>query len=362
MKKALITGITGQDGMYLAHFLLEKGYEVHGIYRRCSTSNTSRIDTLIQHYATHFFLHVGDVTDATNMVRLMACIRPDEIYNLAAQSDVAVSFATPEYTMHANALSVVHILEAIRILDMAATVRIYQASSSELFGKVHETPQRETTPFYPRSPYAVAKLAAFWLIVNYRESYGMFASNGILFNHESPVRGIGFVTRKVVQAVVACANGSPQSLLLGNLNAQRDWGYAFDYVRAMWLMLQHTHADDFVIATGQTHSVREFTQLAFAHVGIMLQWQGSGLQEVGIDCATGRILVAVDERFFRACEVDLLCGDASKAARELGWKPHVQFHELIKIMVDAERAASASYLQQPPLFFRKSVEVLHDET
>jgi GDPmannose 4,6-dehydratase len=341
MKRALITGITGQDGAYLAEFLLKKGYSVHGIKRRSSSFNTSRIDHLYQpphtdSIARNFVLHYGDVTDSTNIIRIIQEVQPDEIYNLAAQSHVAVSFETPEYTAQADALGTLRILEAIRILGLSNTVKFYQASTSELFGNVQEIPQTERTPFYPRSPYAVAKLYAYWITVNYREAYNMFACNGILFNHESPIRGETFVTRKITRAVARIAQGSSDILYMGNLDSKRDWGHAQDYVEAMWLMLQHTTAEDFVIATGETHSVREFLELAFAEIDTTIIWEGSGLQEKGINAKTGKVLVSIDERYFRPTEVELLLGDATKAYEKLGWKPKITFKELVKNMVQAD--------------------------
>lgn len=348
MKRALVTGITGQDGAYLTELLLDKGYEVHGIKRRSSTFNTSRIDHLIEDEAYHerFFLHYGDVTDATNLIRLIGTIQPDEIYNLAAQSHVAVSFETPEYTANADALGVLRILEAIRILGLTQKTKFYQASTSELYGKVHEVPQTERTPFYPRSPYAAAKLYAYWITVNYREAYDIFACNGILFNHESPLRGETFVTRKITRAVARIAHGLQKVVFLGNLSAQRDWGYAPDYVYAMWLMLQQQIPQDFVIATGIAHSVREFVEYAFACIDKKIIWVGSGSHEKGIDAATGDILVAVDPKYFRPTEVELLIGDATKARTLLGWQPTISFHELVQLMVDHDmslvNAAQAS--------------------
>jgi GDPmannose 4,6-dehydratase len=344
MKRALITGITGQDGAYLAEFLLEKGYEVHGIKRRSSSFNTARIDHLFKdrHEAkeSRFFLHYGDVTDATNIIRVVQEVRPDEIYNLAAQSHVAVSFETPEYTAQADALGTLRLLEAMRILGLKDT-RFYQASTSELFGKVLEVPQTENTPFYPRSPYAVAKLYAFWITKNYREAYGMFACNGILFNHESPHRGETFVTRKITRAVAHISYGKQNCLYLGNLEAQRDWGYAPDYVDAMWRMLQIQTPEDFVIATGQTHTVREFIERAFACAGIPIVWRGRGVAECGINANNGNAVVRIDPRYFRPTEVDLLVGDASKAKSILGWEPRVSFEELVEIMVKADCKAVA---------------------
>ena len=348
-KKALITGITGQDGAYLTRLLLDKGYEVHGIKRRSSSFNTARIDDMFEQQdkdSPSLLLHYGDMTDATNVIRLISAIQPDEIYNLAAQSHVAVSFETPEYTAQADALGALRLLEAIRILGLETKTKIYQASTSELFGSVTQVPQHEATPFYPRSPYAVAKLYAYWIMVNYRQAYGIFACNGILFNHESPLRGETFVTRKITRAVARIAHGLQECLVLGNLDAVRDWGYAPDYVRAMWLMLQHEVADDFVIATGQAHTVREFIEAAFAHVAIALEWSGAGMHEVGKDRDAGTILVRIDPRYFRPTEVDMLCGDATKAQSVLGWQPTVTFHELVKIMVDADHTAVSTLFDQ----------------
>lgn len=339
MKRALIAGITGQDGAYLAEFLLKLGYEVHGIKRRASLFNTERIEHLYQD--THqdnlrFFLHYGDLTDSTNIIRLVQHIQPDEIYNLAAQSHVKVSFDTPEYTANTDALGTLRILEAIRILGLSQKTRYYQASTSELYGKASEIPQRESTPFYPRSPYAAAKLYAYWITVNYRESYNMYACNGILFNHESPLRGETFVTRKITRAVARIKLGIEDTLYLGNLNAQRDWGFAGDYVEAMWLMLQQTAPDDYVVATGEMHSVREFVELAFSNIGIDIVWKGSGLEEVGIDNSTGKVMVRIDPRYFRPTEVELLLGDASKIREKLGWQPKMPLQELVSIMVDKD--------------------------
>ncbi|HYD99258.1 MAG TPA: GDP-mannose 4,6-dehydratase [Alphaproteobacteria bacterium] len=341
---ALITGITGQDGAYLTELLLGKGYVVHGVKRRSSSFNTGRIDHLYQdpHEAhPRLRLHYGDMGDATNLIRLVQEVRPDEIYNLAAQSHVQVSFETPEYTANADGLGTLRLLEAIRILGLERSVRFYQASTSELFGQAREVPQSETTPFHPRSPYAAAKLYAYWITVNYREAYGMHASNGILFNHESPIRGETFVTRKVTRAVAAIARGSQDRLYLGNLDARRDWGHARDYVEGMWRMLQQDRPDDYVLATGETHSVREFVELAFAEAGIALDWQGAGAGEVGRDRATGRVLVEVDPRYFRPTEVDLLLGDPSKARARLGWRHTTPFRELVREMVRADMAAEA---------------------
>ena len=336
MKTALISGITGQDGAYLASFLLRKGYAVHGVKRRSSLFNTARIDGLyedLHEKDPHFFLHYGDLTDASNLIRIIQQVRPDEIYNLAAQSHVKVSFETPEYTANSDALGTLRLLEAIRILGLEDHTRFYQASTSELFGKVRETPQSETTPFYPRSPYAAAKLYAYWITVNYREAYGIFASNGILFNHESELRGETFVTRKITRAAARIALGLQDRTWLGNLDAKRDWGHAEDYVEAMWRILQHDRPDDFVIATGETHSVREFASLAFREAGLELEWHGKGLDEKGVEAGTGRVLVEVDPRYFRPTEVELLLGDPSKAERELGWKRRVSFKDLVRRMV-----------------------------
>ena len=336
MKTALISGITGQDGAYLASFLLKKGYVVHGIKRRSSLFNTARIDGLyedLHEENPHFFLHYGDLTDASNLIRIIQQVRPDEIYNLAAQSHVKVSFETPEYTANSDALGTLRLLEAVRILGLEGHTRFYQASTSELFGRVLETPQKETTPFYPRSPYAAAKLYAYWIAVNYREAYGLFASNGILFNHESELRGETFVTRKITRAAARIALGLQEKTWLGNLDAKRDWGHAEDYVEAMWLILQHDRPDDFVVATGETHSVREFATLAFREAGLELEWHGTGLDEKGVERGTGRVLVEVDPRYFRPTEVELLLGDPSKAERELGWRRRVTFEELVRRMV-----------------------------
>ena len=341
-KTALITGITGQDGAYLARLLLKKGYTVHGVKRRSSSFNTARVDDLYvdPHQSdTRFFMHYGDLTDATNLIRLIQEHKPDEIYNLAAQSHVAVSFETPEYTANADALGTLRLLEAIRILGIKDKTRFYQASTSELYGKVQETPQRETTPFYPRSPYGVAKLYAYWITVNYREAYGIHASNGILFNHESPLRGETFVTRKITRAVAAIERGLQDRLYLGNLNARRDWGHARDFVEGMWLMLQQPNPEDYVLATGETHSVREFVERAFACIGRSIEWRGKGAKEVGLDAKTGNDLVHIDPRYFRPTEVDELLGDASKARAQLGWKPKVTFAELVAEMVESDRAA-----------------------
>ncbi len=338
---ALITGVTGQDGAYLAELLLEKGYEVHGIKRRSSSFNTGRIEHIYQdpHVENaRFKLHYGDMTDSTNLIRIVQSVRPTEIYNLAAQSHVQVSFETPEYTANADAIGTLRLLEAIRILGMEKTCRFYQASTSELYGLVQEVPQRETTPFYPRSPYAAAKLYAYWIVVNYREAYGMHASNGILFNHESPIRGETFVTRKITRAAAAIKLGIQDALFLGNLDAKRDWGHAREYVRGMWLMLQQDTADDYVLATGETTTVRQFVQWAFEDVGIALDWQGEGVGERGVCRATGRTLVQVDPRYFRPTEVDLLIGDPAKAHDKLGWRHETPVRELAREMVQADLA------------------------
>jgi GDPmannose 4,6-dehydratase len=352
MKTALITGITGQDGAYLAEFLLSKGYIVHGIKRRASQFNTERVDHLYQdphQKDRNFILHYGDLTDATNLIRIIQEVRPDEIYNLAAQSHVQVSFETAEYTANADALGTLRILEAVRLLGLTDTTRFYQASTSELFGKVVQTPQSETTPFYPRSPYAAAKLYAYWITVNYREAYGMYACNGILFNHESPIRGETFVTRKITRAAARIALGLQDCLYLGNLDAKRDWGHARDYVRMQWLMLQQDQPEDYVIATGEQHSVREFCDLAFAELGIQLRWEGEGVKEVGIvenagigrqepgnrksAVEIGQVVIRIDPRYFRPTEVDSLLGDPSKARQKLGWIPEISFQDMVKEMV-----------------------------
>jgi len=338
-KIALITGITGQDGAYLAEFLLKKGYTVHGIKRRSSLFNTQRVDHLYKdphEEKTNFYLHYGDLTDATNIIRILQETQPDEIYNLAAQSHVQVSFETPEYTANSDAMGTLRLLEAIRILKMEDKVRFYQASTSELYGKVQETPQKETTPFYPRSPYAVAKLYSYWITVNYREAYGMHASNGILFNHESPLRGETFVTRKITRAAARIKLGLQKKLYLGNLNANRDWGFAGDYVEAMWLMMQQDKPDDYVIATGRTNTVRYFCELAFKEGGIELMWQGEGVEEKGIDQQSGDCLIQIDKRYFRPTEVDILLGNPMKAKNKLGWQPKVTLEELVKMMVEAD--------------------------
>jgi GDPmannose 4,6-dehydratase len=371
MKRALITGITGQDGAYLAEFLLGKGYEVHGIKRRSSSFNTARVDHLYQdphEKDVRFRMHYGDLTDATNLIRIVQEVRPDEIYNLAAQSHVMVSFDTAEYTANSDALGTLRLLEAIRILDMTGHVRFYQASTSELYGKVQEIPQTEKTPFYPRSPYGAAKLYAYWICVNYREAYGMFACNGILFNHESPIRGETFVSRKITRAVARMGLGLQKKLYLGNLDAKRDWGHAQDFVRAMWLMLQQEKADDYVVATGESHSVREFVELAFREIGVKIGWRGTGIEEVGVvsevgdrwsevegaaeprylksdataadfrkrALRAGDVVVEVDPGYFRPTEVDELLGDASKARKVLGWAPKISFQEMVGAMVRAD--------------------------
>ena len=347
MKKALITGVTGQDGAYLAEFLLAKGYEVHGIKRRASSFNTGRVDHLYQdphHSDGRFVLHYGDLTDATNLIRILQQVKPDEVYNLGAQSHVQVSFETPEYTANSDALGTLRLLEAIRILGMEKATRFYQASTSELFGKVQEIPQRETTPFYPRSPYGVAKLYAYWIVVNYREAYGMYACNGILFNHESPLRGETFVTRKITRALARIHLGQQDCLYLGNLDARRDWGHARDFIEAQWLILQQAEPEDFVIATGTQHSVRDFVTLAAGELGISIRWEGSGQDERGFVASApdgsaakvGQCITAVDPRYFRLAEVETLLGDASKAEAKLGWKPKISFAQLVAEMMAAD--------------------------
>jgi len=340
-KTALITGVTGQDGAYLARLLLEKGYRVHGIKRRSSSFNTGRIDDIYQdpHVPDpRLTLHYGDLTDATNLIRIVQETQPDEIYNLAAQSHVAVSFETPEYTANSDALGTLRLLEAIRILGLEKQTRFYQASTSELYGLVQEVPQRETTPFYPRSPYAAAKLYAYWIVVNYREAYGMHASNGILFNHESPLRGETFVTRKITRAAAAISLGRQDVLYLGNLDAKRDWGHAREYVRGMWLMMQQDVADDYVLATGETNTVRQFVEWAFEDCGVGIDWRGEGVEEKGYCKATGALRVAIDPRYFRPTEVDLLIGDPTKAHTKLGWKHETPVRELAREMVQADLA------------------------
>jgi GDPmannose 4,6-dehydratase len=335
-KKALITGITGQDGAYLAELLLEKGYEVHGIKRRASLFNTDRIDHLYQdphERNVRLVLHYGDLTDATNLIRIIQQVQPDEIYNLAAQSHVAVSFETPEYTANSDALGTLRILEAIRILGLEKKTRFYQASTSEMYGKVQEIPQKETTPFYPRSPYGAAKVYAYWITVNYREAYGMYACNGILFNHESPIRGETFVTRKITRGMARIKEGLQEVVHLGNLDSLRDWGHARDYVHAQWLMLQQAEPEDFVIATGEQHSVREFAERVGAELGMRIEWSGAGVDEVGVDAVSSRVVVKVDPRYFRPTEVDTLLGDPTKAQRKLGWTAQTSFADLVNEMV-----------------------------
>jgi len=336
MKRALITGVTGQDGAYLAELLLEKGYEVHGIKRRASSFNTDRVDHLYQdphERGVRFHLHYGDLTDATNLIRIIQEVQPDEIYNLAAQSHVGVSFETPEYTANSDGLGTLRLLEAIRILGLEKKTRFYQASTSEMFGKVQEVPQRETTPFYPRSPYGAAKVYAYWIVVNYREAYGLYACNGILFNHESPIRGETFVTRKITRGLARIHEGLENCLFLGNLDSRRDWGHARDYVRAQWLMLQQDAPDDFVIATGEQHSVRDFIQHAASLLGMRMEWSGKGTEERGIDAKSGRTIVKVDPGYFRPTEVETLLGDPSKARKVLGWKAETSFERLVEEMV-----------------------------
>lgn len=339
-KRALVTGITGQDGAYLAELLLDKGYEVHGIKRRSSSFNTDRIDHLYQDphaKGVRLSLHYGDLTDATNLIRIVQSVQPDEIYNLAAQSHVAVSFETAEYTANADAVGTLRLLEAIRILGLEKKTRFYQASTSEMFGKVQETPQRETTPFYPRSPYGAAKLYAHWITINYREAYSLYACSGILFNHESPIRGETFVSRKITRGLSRIFEGLDECLYLGNLDARRDWGHARDYVRAQWLMLQQPEPQDFVIATGEQHSVRDFVARAGSQLDMRIEWRGKGVSEEGIDAKSGRVVVKVDPRYFRPTEVDSLLGDASKARAALGWKPEITFDQLVEEMVRSDR-------------------------
>ncbi len=338
-KVALITGVTGQDGAYLAELLLSKGYEVHGIKRRSSLFNTNRIDHLytdLHEDNVRFILHYGDMTDSTNIIKIIQDVQPDEIYNLAAQSHVKVSFETPEYTANSDAVGALRILEAIRILKLEKKTKFYQASTSELYGKVQEVPQTENTPFYPRSPYAVAKLYAFWITKNYREAYGMYACNGILFNHESPIRGETFVTRKITRGVARIKLGMQKKIYLGNIDAKRDWGHAKDYVEGMWLMLQQETPEDYVLATGETTSVRDFITMAFNEVGIKMKWEGTGVDEKGINAETGDILIEIDPNYFRPTEVDLLIGDASKAFNNLGWKPKHNLQDLVKDMVQSD--------------------------
>ncbi len=344
-KVALITGVTGQDGAYLAQLLLDKGYIVHGIKRRSSSFNTGRIENIYQdphEENPRFILHYGDMTDATNLIRIVQETQPDEIYNLAAQSHVQVSFETPEYTANADGIGTLRLLEAIRILGLEKKTRFYQASTSELYGLVQEVPQRETTPFYPRSPYAAAKLYAYWIVVNYREAYGLHASNGILFNHESPLRGETFVTRKITRAAAAIKLGRQEKLYLGNLDAKRDWGHAKEYVRGMWMMMQQDEPDDYVLATGETTPVRTFVEWAFADAGFTLKWEGEGVNEKGIDIATGKVLVEVDPRYFRPTEVDLLIGDPTKAHEKLGWKHETSVRELVREMVESDLVVMAA--------------------
>ncbi len=338
-KVALITGVTGQDGAYLAEMLLEKGYIVHGVKRRSSSFNTARIDHLYadrHEQGVRFFMHYGDLTDSTNLIRLVQQTQPTEIYNLAAQSHVAVSFETPEYTANADGIGTLRLLEAIRILGMEKTARFYQASTSELYGLVQERPQSEKTPFYPRSPYAAAKLYAYWITVNYREAYGIHASNGILFNHEGPTRGETFVTRKISRAAAAIKLGMQKKLYLGNIDSFRDWGHARDYVEGMWLMLQQAEGDDYVLATGETQTVREFVNIAFAQIGKPIEWKGKGVDEKGLDARTGEVLIEIDPRYFRPTEVDYLLGDPTKARTKLGWKHKISFRDLVKEMVESD--------------------------
>jgi GDPmannose 4,6-dehydratase len=356
MKRALITGITGQDGAYLAELLLDKGYEVHGVKRRASSFNTDRIDHLYQdphERGVRLHLHYGDLTDATNLIRIVQQTQPDEIYNLAAQSHVGVSFETPEYTANSDALGALRVLEAIRILGLSTKTRFYQASTSEMFGKVQEVPQRETTPFYPRSPYGAAKVYAYWITVNYREAYGLFACNGILFNHESPVRGETFVTRKITRGLARVLVGLEQCVFLGNLDSLRDWGHARDFVRAQWLMLQQEQAEDFVIATGKQHSVREFAERTAEALGMHLEWQGAGVEERAVDTKSGRTVIRVDPRYFRPTEVETLLGDASKAREKLGWVPEIDFQSLVSEMV----AEDLELAQRDALMVRQGFKV-----
>lgn len=352
-KKALIFGVTGQDGAYLTEFLLQKNYEVHGVKRRASSPNTGRIDRFYEEAQTNtprFVLHYGDITDPANVVNLIRLVAPHEIYNLAAQSHVKVSFELPYYTGQVDALGTLNILEAIRLLGMEKKTKFYQASTSELFGLVQETPQKETTPFYPRSPYGVAKLYGFWITKNYREAYPIFACNGILFNHESPLRGETFVTRKITLAVARQKEGLQDCLYLGNLDSKRDWGFAKDYVEAMWLMLQQDQPDDYVVATGETHSIREFVELAYHEIGVDIEWRGKGAQEYGVNKETGKVMVRVDPRYYRPTEVDLLLGNPEKAKRILGWAPKTTFKELLRLMLesDLEQARKEKLLSQKP--------------
>jgi GDPmannose 4,6-dehydratase len=350
MKRALVTGITGQDGAYLAELLIKKGYEVHGLKRRASSFNTARVDHLYRdphEEDVRFFMHYGDLTDSTNLIRIIQETQPQEIYNLAAQSHVKVSFETPEYTANVDALGTLRILEAIRILKLENKTRFYQASTSELYGKVQEIPQKETTPFYPRSPYAVAKLYAYWITINYREAYGIFACNGILFNHESPIRGETFVTRKITRALARLKTGLSGILHIGNLDAQRDWGHAKDYVEMQWLMLQQDEPDDYVIATGVHYSVREFIEIAARQLGLSIRWEGKGVDEKGINAETGQVVVSVDPRYFRPTEVQDLLGDAGKARKKLGWTPRITLEQLIAEMIETDmREAKKDYLCQ----------------
>ena len=350
MKRALVTGITGQDGAYLAELLIKKGYEVHGLKRRASSFNTARVDHLYRdphEEDVRFFMHYGDLTDSTNLIRIIQETQPQEIYNLAAQSHVKVSFETPEYTANVDALGTLRILEAIRILKLENKTRFYQASTSELYGKVQEVPQKETTPFYPRSPYAVAKLYAYWITINYREAYGIFACNGILFNHESPIRGETFVTRKITRALARLKTGLSGILHIGNLDAQRDWGHAKDYVEMQWLMLQQDEPDDYVIATGVHYSVREFIEIAARQLGLSIRWEGKGVDEKGINAETGQVVVSVDPRYFRPTEVQDLLGDAGKARKKLGWTPRITLEQLIAEMIETDmREAKKDYLCQ----------------
>jgi len=349
MKTALITGVTGQDGAYLAEFLLKKGYIVHGIVRRASTFNRERIEHLHSYEnptRDNLLLHYGDMTDSSNLIRIVKQVEPNEIYHLAAQSHVQISFDVPEYTADTDGIGTLRLLEAVRFLGLKKTTKIYNASTSELYGKAKEFPQNEKTPFHPRSPYAVAKLYSHWITINFREAYNLLACNGILFNHESPLRSENFVTRKITLSIARIIAGKQEKLYLGNLNAKRDWGYAPDYVEAMWLMLQQKEPEDFVIATGEVHSVREFTELAFNEVGIDIEWRGEGVEEKGIDTKTGKVIVEVSPNYFRPAEVDFLLGDASKAKEKLGWKPKVGFRELIKIMVNADLKKEGIYVEK----------------
>ena len=358
MKKALITGITGQDGAYLAELLLDKGYEVHGIKRRSSSFNTGRIDHLYQdphENNVNLLLHHGDLTDSSSLIRVIQQVQPDEIYNLAAQSHVAVSFEEPEYTANSDALGALRILEAIRILGLEEKTRFYQASTSEMFGKAKEIPQKETTQFYPRSPYAVAKLYAYWITINYREAYGIYACNGILFNHESPIRGETFVTRKITRALARIKLGLQKRLYLGNLEAKRDWGHARDYVEMQWLMLQQNEPEDFCIATGVHYSVRDFVNIVAQELEINIQWKGGGIDEIGIDASTGNTIVSVDARYFRPTEVETLLGDATKAKEKLGWEPKISFDEMVKEMT----AADLEEAEKEKLYKDKGFEIFH---